>query len=819
MPVVKSFFSIFAPKYAPIRDNPMNKHALLLIVIFLTMFCGGSALAQDVDEWFQNGRPECSHGPETDAPRHGIRRIGSQATAALKAQGVKYVPVVLVSFSDIDFSVSDKVTRDGAGNIVSVTKGADEEVNQFYRLFCNGTMDGQRYTGHGSYGSIRDYFVEQSDSIFQPIFEVIGPVKLDNASTYYGKNNGSTKDVNFSQFRDDALQKAMATYTEWSKFDNDANNTIDMVFFIYAGMAESNTKGKYPDLIWPKEAQTATTINGNVVSVSAATCECRPQKWLNDTTETGEIIPIEVLETRTDGIGVFCHELSHALGLPDFYDTNNVAFGMDIWSVMDYGEYANNGYYPVNYTAYERDFMGWRRLETLTDPSVITIPCFADGGTGYKIVNPANPNEYYIIENRQAKGWDKAVGSIGHGLQVTHVDYDAECWKKNIVNTEKNHQRMTIIAANNRYVGTNSAKNSAEWQQTLRGNLYPGDTGNTSLTDDSTPAATVFTGGKMGHPLCYIVENDDATVTVYFHALAAPPLEAEKVDMDEILISWPAMPYAEKYVLESYLGETLLKSEEVTTTSKLFTDLQLGTTYSYRIKALSVDPDKNIDSDWGEFLSVKTLTPVTLTANDVRITYGDDIPTFTYSVEGTDLKGEPALSCEATSASSVGTYPIAVSAGTIPTHNVTYVDGLLTIEPASLTITAQNMRREQGQENPDFLASYEGFKNDEDESVLTTPPSFTCLATPESPVGAYEIVVYGAEAENYDISYVNGVLDVITPVGVASLPDSEQVVDIYSTSGMLVSHCYADQLSRLSLRAGIYIIRYANGAARKVLIK
>ena len=819
MPVVKSFFSIFAPKYAPIRDNPMNKHALLLIVIFLTMFCGGSVFAQDVDEWLQNGRPECSHGPETDAPRHGIRRIGSQASAALKAQGVKYVPVVLVSFSDIDFSVSDKVTRDGAGNIVSVTKGADEEVNQFYRLFCNGTMDGQRYTGHGSYGSIRDYFVEQSDSIFQPIFEVIGPVKLDNASTYYGKNSGSTKDVNFSQFRDDALQKAMATYTEWSKFDNDANNTIDMVFFIYAGMAESNTKGKYPDLIWPKEAQTATTINGNVVSVSAATCECRPQKWLNDTTETGEIIPIEVLETRTDGIGVFCHELSHALGLPDFYDTNNVAFGMDIWSVMDYGEYANNGYYPVNYTAYERDFMGWRRLETLTDPSVITIPCFADGGTGYKIVNPANANEYYVIENRQAKGWDKAVGSIGHGLQVTHVDYDAECWRKNIVNTEKNHQRMTIIAANNRYVGTNAAKNSAEWQQTLRGNLYPGDTGNTSLTDDSTPAATVFTGGKMGHPLCYIVENDDATVTVYFHALAAPPLEAEKVDMDEILISWPAMPYAEKYVLESYLGETLLKSEEVTTTSKLFTDLQLGTTYSYRIKALSAAPDKGIDSEWGEFLSVRTLNPVTLTANDFHITYGDAIPTFTFKAEGTDYTGKPSVTCTATSSSSVGTYPITIAAGTIPTHNVTYVDGLLTIDPAPLTITAQNMRREQGEANPDFIANYEGFRNSEDESVLTTQPSFTCLATPESSVGTYEIVVYGAEAENYDISYVNGVLEVIPPVGVASLPDSEQVVDIYSTSGMLVSHCYADQLSRLSLRAGIYIIRYANGAARKVLIK
>ena len=170
--------------------------------------------------------------------------------------------VVLVSFSDIDFSAADKVTRDDAGNIISVTKGTDEEVNQFYRMFCNGTMDGRRYTAHGSYGSIRDYFVEQSDSIFQPIFEIIGPVKLANASTYYGKNNGKSKDVNFSQFRNDAIAKAMEQYTDWNRFDNDANGSIDMVFFIYAGLAESNTKSLYPDLIWPKEFQSSTNING-----------------------------------------------------------------------------------------------------------------------------------------------------------------------------------------------------------------------------------------------------------------------------------------------------------------------------------------------------------------------------------------------------------------------------------------------------------------------------------------------------------------------------------------------------------------------------
>ena len=823
MPSVKSFFSIFAPYCVLTRDNPMNKHALLLFATILTLFCCVTALAQDVDDWFQYGRPECLHDTESDAPRHGLRRIGSQATAALNAQGVRYVPVVLVSFNDIDFSVADVIEKDADGNITSVTKGTDAEVNAFYQKFCNGTMDGTRYTGHGSYGSIRDYFVEQSDSIFQPIFEVIGPVKLDSASTYYGRNGGG-KDVNFSKFRNEAIAKAMEVQTDWSQFDNDGNNTIDMVFFIYAGVAESNTKGLFPDLIWPKESPNATTINGKVFSVSAATCECRPLKWNADMTA--------VVETQTDGIGVFCHELSHALGLPDFYDTNNVAFGMDIWSVMDYGEYASNGYCPVSYTAYERDFMGWRKLVELTEPCVLTIPCFTDGGTGYKIVNPANSNEYYIIENRQAKGWDRVVCSIGHGLQVTHVDFLATRWNNNTVNADANHQRMTIIAANNQYLGTNSATSSGQWKQTLCGNLYPGDTGNTELSDTSTPAATLFTGELMGKPLRNITENADGTVTLCFCTngkLDVPVTEVANRELDAFDINLVTQENATKYVLEVYKDGILLHRDTIAPISTTpfvasvvgthIDGLSEGTKVAYRIKAMADSPEDYIESDWSELREASTRTAVTITADDLTMVYGDDVPMLTYTADGDDYEGFPDYACDVTSTTPVGTYPIRLSAGTIVSHNVTYVDGLLTIEPAPLTITALNLQREQGQENPDFVASYEGFRNSEDESVLTTPPSFTCLATPESPVGTYDIEVYGAEAENYDISYVNGVLTVVTPVGVTSLPVSEQRVDVYSASGMLVSHCHADELGRISLRAGIYIIRYADGSARKVLIK
>lgn len=463
--------------------------------IFLTLLMGLSS-ASLMAQFHLDGRPECMLGDELeieDGPHYyrGIRKLGSQQSAPLKASGEQKIPVVLVQFADKPFTAAD---------------GTPEGVQQFYHQFCNGTMDGVRYDGHGSYGSIRDYFVEQSDSLFLPYFEVIGPVTLEQGYAYYGANSGGGHDSNFSVFRQEAIAKAQEVYTgDWMDFDNNGNGTVDMIFYVYAGLAESN--GGDENCIWPKEGTTSTTINNLRYECYGCTCEARPSKYDNQG---------NITETKTDGVGVFIHELSHALGLPDFYDTRSVAFGMDIWSVMDYGEYGNNGYMPGNYTAYERDFMGWQPLVELTDTCVLNIKCFADGGCGYKIVNDANPDEYYVLENRQAKGWDEKICGLGHGLQVTHVDYNSSRWSANTVNTDPNHQRMTIISAADNYQGTNAAQTSSEWKECLGGCLFPGSSYNYNLTDDTTPAATVFAGSYMSKPLFDITEEEDGTVTVYF---------------------------------------------------------------------------------------------------------------------------------------------------------------------------------------------------------------------------------------------------------------------------------------------------------------
>ena len=156
--------------------------------------------------------------------------------------------------------------------------------------------------------------------------------------------------------------------------------------------------------------------------------------------------------------------------------------------------------------------------------------------------------------------------------------------------------------------------------------------------------------------------------------------------------------------------------------------------------------------------TVKVLKPSIVTAKSYTREYGEENPTFEYDVKGGELEGAPEISCEATAASPVGTYPIVVKKGTVTNYSDSYVNGTLTITKAPLTITAQSCTIKQGETLPNFEVSYSGFKNNETEEALTKKPTITCIATSGSAVGTYDIVVSGAESGNYDIAFANGTL-------------------------------------------------------------
>ena len=194
-------------------------------------------------------------------------------------------------------------------------------------------------------------------------------------------------------------------------------------------------------------------------------------------------------------------------------------------------------------------------------------------------------------------------------------------------------------------------------------------------------------------------------------------------------------------------------------------------------------------------LTVTNADPVTVTAKSYTIKYGDAIPTFEYETTGAALSGTPQITCTATSTSSVGTYDIVVSKGTVTNYNVTYVKGTLTIEKAPLTISGGTYTMKQGDALPTLKAEYSGFKYGETEAVLTKKPTLTTTATSSSAPGEYEVKVSGAEAKNYEITYKSGKITVIQADAVVvtaksytitygdALPKFEYTVEGASLSG------------------------------------
>ena len=157
----------------------------------------------------------------------------------------------------------------------------------------------------------------------------------------------------------------------------------------------------------------------------------------------------------------------------------------------------------------------------------------------------------------------------------------------------------------------------------------------------------------------------------------------------------------------------------------------------------------------------------------------DALPIYGYISTGAALSGTPSISCSATAASPVGTYTITVSKGSVTNKYDSYVNGTLTINKAPLTVTAKNYIIKQGESLPTFEATYSGFKNSETFSVLTTQPSFNCSATSVSGPGTYDIIVSGAAAQNYSMSYVKGTLTITaddTPVLLGDA-NNDSVVD------------------------------------------
>ena len=221
---------------------------------------------------------------------------------------------------------------------------------------------------------------------------------------------------------------------------------------------------------------------------------------------------------KVAGIGTICHEFSHCLGYPDMYDVRgnsgetNTNYGMGTWDLMNSGSHNASGYCPPGYTGWEKWQAGW------IEPVVLNEDKIVDGmkaqtlhGESYIIYNEGNPNEYYILDNRQKIKWDKSLA--GAGLLITHVDYVPNRFvvhgRPNTPESADDHQHITIIHADNKR-GVNDEE----------GDPYPYGNNN-SLSNITTPAATVYnknTDGSnfMNIKISEITQNENGTISFVF---------------------------------------------------------------------------------------------------------------------------------------------------------------------------------------------------------------------------------------------------------------------------------------------------------------
>lgn len=317
----------------------------------------------------------------------------SASVAAFPTTGSIKTLVILVNFSDVTFTTPNPQAS-----------------------FSN-LLNQEGYTLNGATGSAYDYFKTNSMGKLSITFDVVGPVTLPQSLSYYGKNGfGSNGDLNLDVMVKQACEKANDTYNlDFSEYDLNKDGIIDNVFLIYAGYDEA--QGAPSTAIWSQRRYFYTapwSLDGVSMMGYACTSELRGTSG-----------------SKIAGIGSFCHEFAHVLGIPDFYNTVSATSVMSNYFLMDNGNYNNNSQTPPYLSAIERYLCGWLDPVVLdATPANVTLPSI--GTNNAFRINTETEGEFYLLETRSSQGWDttRAISNLGYGLLIYHVDHSAKMIEK-----------------------------------------------------------------------------------------------------------------------------------------------------------------------------------------------------------------------------------------------------------------------------------------------------------------------------------------------------------------------------------------------------
>ncbi len=430
--------------------------------------------------------------------RSNVRKVSVQNDRAphyMNYRGEKHGIVILAEFSDKAFYSTE-------------TESA--------KAYYNAMLNEEGYNVNGAPGSVHDYFCDMSTNLFSLKFDIFGPVTLSKSATYYGgTSSGDLEGLEFvGEFITESVTIADSLFDiDWTKYDWDDDGEVDQVFVLYAGYgrATNGPKGS----IWPHEytltgVKTDFNTGGGAIildEVKIDTYGC-----------SNELVGRS--GTKKMGLGTFCHEFSHCMGLPDTYSMSG-DMDMGSWDLMSEGNYNKNyGWCPAPWTPWERHYAGWLEYTELQEnDSIKELKPLLDETKAYVIYNDNNRNEYYTLHNSGKNSWDAYLES--NGLLITHVDYDEEIFANNIVNTvvsnegavPNDHCRMLLIGRKKNQAWSNKY----DYAYPLRSDALFVD----SLTDSSLPAAKLYNENSDGtlfmQKPVYDISLDETTGYISFN--------------------------------------------------------------------------------------------------------------------------------------------------------------------------------------------------------------------------------------------------------------------------------------------------------------
>ena len=347
----------------------------------------------------------------------------------------------------------------------------------------NKLMNQLNYTEGGRYGSVRDFYQENSFGQFDITADIAGVYRLSNNRAYYGANTtAGANDIRPREMAEEAIKAA----------DKDVNySNYRFIHIIYAGRGEESGGGS--DCIWAHSWTVNLSLDGTRIGYYSCSPELRA--------------PTDPYDTNTyiTNIGVMCHEIAHVLGTQDFYDTdggtNGSYDGTGMWDVMADGEWLAGGACPAHFNPYTKIYdFGWASPTVVSGRSQHKL--YAKSKDGFVRINTATSNEYFLLEYRVQKGFDKEIP--GHGLIIYRASEGLSKHSNNTINAG-HKQQFYVVAANAKYSLPNSDATSYGVVNSYTA-PFPGNNGVEEFTDTSVPSMKSWSGANTNLPITSIDE-------------------------------------------------------------------------------------------------------------------------------------------------------------------------------------------------------------------------------------------------------------------------------------------------------------------------